>query len=46
VVKEIVEAHGGQAWAESQPGEGSQFYVALRRALGNEQESEQQDAAL
>ena len=32
VVKRIVEAHGGQAWAESQQGRGSQFYVALPRA--------------
>jgi len=31
VVKQIVEAHGGQVWAESQPGRGSQFYVALQR---------------
>lgn len=31
VVKQIVEAHGGQVWAESQNGRGSQFYVALQR---------------
>ena len=30
VVKQIVEAHGGQVWAESEEGHGSQFYVALR----------------
>ncbi len=28
-VKHIAEAHGGRAWVESQPGEGSQFFVAL-----------------
>jgi signal transduction histidine kinase len=31
VVKQIVEAHGGQAWAESQTNSGSQFFVALHR---------------
>lgn len=31
VVKRIIEAHGGQVWAESQQGRGSQFYVALPR---------------
>jgi signal transduction histidine kinase len=31
LVKQIVEAHGGQVWAESQNGQGSQFYVALQR---------------
>ena len=31
VVKQIVEAHGGQVWAESVEGRGSQFYVALRQ---------------
>jgi PAS domain S-box-containing protein len=31
LVKQIVEAHGGQAWVESQYGQGSQFYVALQR---------------
>jgi signal transduction histidine kinase len=30
VVKQILEAHGGQVWVESQEGQGSQFYVALR----------------
>ena len=28
-VKHIAKAHGGRAWAQSTPGEGSQFYVAL-----------------
>jgi PAS domain S-box-containing protein len=40
LVKQIVEAHGGQAWAESQNGHGSQFYVALprtRSVAGEEQ---------
>lgn len=31
VVKQIVDAHGGQVWAESEAGRGSRFYVALRR---------------
>jgi signal transduction histidine kinase len=30
-VKRIVEGHGGQVWAESKPGQGSTFYVALRK---------------
>lgn len=40
LVKQIVEAHGGQVWAESQIGQGSQFYVALQRTrpLAGEQE--------
>ncbi len=40
LVKQIVEAHGGQVWAESQTGQGSQFYVALQRtrAVAGEQE--------
>lgn len=28
-VKHIAEAHGGRAWAESTPGKGSQFFVAI-----------------
>ncbi|RME50323.1 MAG: HAMP domain-containing protein [Caldilineae bacterium] len=31
VVKEIVEAHGGRVWVESQTGTGSTFFVALPR---------------
>ena len=33
-VKQIVEQHGGHVWAESQPGQGSTFYVALPRMTG------------
>ncbi len=29
LVKEIVRAHGGRVWAESHPGKGSTFFVAL-----------------
>jgi signal transduction histidine kinase len=32
-VKQIVEEHGGQVWADSQPGRGSTFYVALPRIM-------------
>jgi len=31
IVKHIVQAHGGQVWAESEPGKGSTFYVTLPR---------------
>ncbi len=37
VVKQIVEAHGGQVWTESQDGRGSQFYVALHRTRADAQ---------
>ena len=29
IVRRIAELHGGRAWAESQPGAGSSFYVAI-----------------
>lgn len=29
IVKQMIEAHGGKVWAQSEPGKGSTFYVAL-----------------
>ncbi|MFC1869850.1 sensor histidine kinase [Chloroflexota bacterium] len=29
IVKQMVQAHGGKVWVESEPGKGSSFYVAL-----------------
>lgn len=29
IVKQMVQAHGGRVWAESEPGKGSIFYIAL-----------------
>jgi len=29
IVKQMIKAHGGQVWAESEPDKGSSFYVAL-----------------
>ena len=31
IVKNLVELHGGQVWAESQLGKGSRFYLTLKR---------------
>jgi PAS domain S-box-containing protein len=32
LVKELAELHGGRAWAESEPGKGSRFYVSIPAA--------------
>lgn len=29
IVKQMVEAHGGKVWAQSKPGKGSTFYIAI-----------------
>ena len=44
VVKQIIEAHGGQVWAESQVGQGSQFYMALHRSAATEASLPAQEA--
>jgi chemotaxis family two-component system sensor kinase Cph1 len=32
IVRKIARMHGGEAWAESQPGQGARFYVSLPRS--------------
>jgi signal transduction histidine kinase len=33
ISKEIITRHGGRIWAESEPGQGSTFYVTLPKEL-------------
>ena len=33
IVKNLVELHGGEVWAESQLGKGSRFYLTLKRSV-------------
>jgi PAS domain S-box-containing protein len=33
IVKEIAEKHGGDAWAESTPGQGATFYLSLSKSI-------------
>ncbi len=34
IARELVELHGGRIWAESEPGQGSVFHMALPKAAG------------
>jgi len=34
IVRDIMEAHGGKAWVESDPANGTTFYISISREVG------------
>jgi len=46
IAKRIVEAHEGQIWVESEPGEGSAFYFAIPKFQPQERPTEELQIAL
>jgi signal transduction histidine kinase len=36
IVKELAQLHGGRIWAKSEPGQGSEFFIALPQVWGQE----------